>query len=105
MKGFQKLTFTYEALQTWLIRLPNLKCRETIIPLTEAFSRVAVEDLTAPEDLPRFDKSAVDGYAVNAEDTQGATQFKPLLSIGLCHTKSESIHERNTDKASPKAEP
>jgi molybdopterin molybdotransferase len=29
------------------------------------------------EDLPRFDRSAVDGYALRAEDTTGASQFKP----------------------------
>jgi molybdopterin molybdotransferase len=96
MKGFQKLTFTYEALQTWLNTLPNLKCRENIIPLTEAFNRVVVEDLTAPEDLPRFDKSAVDGYAVNAEDTQGATQFNPLLFSFSEKDEIEPTGPRNT---------
>ena len=35
--------------------------------------------LSQPEDLPRFDRSAVDGYAVRAEDTTGASQTKPLL--------------------------
>jgi molybdopterin molybdotransferase len=33
----------------------------------------------AGEDLPRFDRSAVDGFAVRAEDTIGASQAKPLL--------------------------
>ena len=79
LKGFQKLTFTYEALQTWLNALQTERCRETTIPLTEAFNRVTTEETFAQEDLPRFDRSAVDGYAVNAEDTSGASQFKPLL--------------------------
>jgi molybdopterin molybdotransferase len=35
-------------------------------------------DVIAKEDLPRFDKSAVDGYAFRAEDTTGASQFKPV---------------------------
>lgn len=49
------------------------------IPLTEAFNRVLAEDLVANEDLPRFDRSAVDGYAVRAEDTTGASQTRPLM--------------------------
>lgn len=79
LKGFQKLTFTYEALQTWFDALQIKRCREITIPLTEAFNRVLAEDLVAQEDLPRFDRSAVDGYAVRAEDTTGASQTKPML--------------------------
>ncbi len=79
LKGFQKLTFTYEALQTWFDALQVKRCREITIPLTEAFNRVLAEDVVAKEDLQRFDRSAVDGYAVRAEDTTGASQTKPLL--------------------------
>jgi molybdopterin molybdotransferase len=79
LKGFQELRFTYEALQIWLKALQIERCRETTVPVTEAFNRIATEDIVAQEDLPRFDRSAVDGYAVNAEDTSGASQFKPLL--------------------------
>ncbi len=35
--------------------------------------------MVAKEDLPRFDRSAVDGFAVRSEDTNGASQPKPLL--------------------------
>lgn len=79
LKGFQKLTFTYEALQTWFNSLQIQRCREVTVPLTEAFNRVLTEDTIAAEDLPRFDKSAVDGFAVKSEDTNGASQSKPLL--------------------------
>ncbi len=79
MKGFQKLTFTYEALQIWFDALQVKRCRDTAVPLTEAFNRILAEDITASEDLPRFNRSAVDGYAVRAEDTTGASQTKPLL--------------------------
>ncbi len=48
-----------------------------MIPLTEALNRVVEEDIIADEDLPRFDKSAVDGYALSSESTVGASQFKP----------------------------
>jgi len=79
LKGFQKLTFTYEALQTWFDALQVQRCREITIPITEAFNRVLIEDIVAKEDLPRFDRSAMDGFAVRSEDTIGASQTKPLL--------------------------
>jgi molybdopterin biosynthesis enzyme len=79
LRGFQKLTFTYEALKMWFDALQIKPCRATTIPLTEAYNRVLAEDVLAQEDLPRFDRSAVDGYAVRAEDTTGASQTKPLL--------------------------
>ena len=79
LKGFQKLTFTYEALQIWFDALQVKRCRDVTIPLIEAYHRVLAEDVIAKEDLPRFDRSAVDGYAVRAEDTAGASQNKPLL--------------------------
>ena len=78
LKGFQKLTRIDEALQKWLNILQIGKPRETALPLSKALNRVLAVDLAAREDLPRFDKSAVDGYAIKAEDTSGATQFKPV---------------------------
>ena len=77
LKGFQKLTLIDEALQKWL-NILQIKPRETTVPLSEALHRVLAAGLTAKEDLPRFDKSAVDGYALKAEDTTGASQFKPV---------------------------
>jgi molybdopterin molybdotransferase len=77
LKGFQKLTPIEDALQIWLNTLQVKKCKEATVPLHEALNRVLAEDVTAQIDLPRFDRSAVDGYALRAEDTTGATQFKP----------------------------
>jgi len=79
LKGFQKLTLADEALQTWLNVLRVKRCSEVTVPLNEALNRVLAEDIVAKEDLPRFDKSAVDGYALRAEETTGASQFKPVI--------------------------
>jgi len=78
LKGFQKLTLTDDALRTWLNVLQVKKHRDATVPLNEALNRVLATDIIAKEDLPRFDKSAVDGYALRAEDTTGASQFKPV---------------------------
>ncbi len=48
------------------------------VPLTAAHGRVLAETLTAPLDLPPFDNSAMDGYALIAADTAGATAAAPV---------------------------
>lgn len=48
------------------------------VPLLEAHGRVLAEDVFADVDNPPFDNAAVDGYAVRAEDTTGATREQPV---------------------------
>jgi len=47
------------------------------ITLLGACNRVLAEDITATLDIPPFNRSTVDGYAVKAEDTFGAAENKP----------------------------
>ncbi|MGH8530215.1 MAG: molybdopterin molybdotransferase MoeA [Nevskiales bacterium] len=47
------------------------------IPLTEAVQRVLAAPLAAANDLPRFDQSAMDGYALRAADIAAASESKP----------------------------
>jgi len=88
LKGFQKLTLTDQALQTWFSALRIGKPKVAVVSLQDAFGRVLAEDLFALEDLPRFDKSAMDGYAVKSADLAGATQFKPAI---LQLTQAEQV--------------
>ncbi|MBE9565396.1 MAG: molybdopterin molybdenumtransferase MoeA, partial [Proteobacteria bacterium] len=46
-------------------------------PLAEAVGFVLDEDVTCPADLPPFDRSIMDGYAVRAENTFGASEGLP----------------------------
>jgi len=48
------------------------------VPLSEAHDRVLAEDILAPMDVPPFDRSTVDGYAVKAVDTFGADEDRPV---------------------------
>jgi len=48
-------------------------------PLEDALGRVLSRDLVAPENLPPFARSTVDGYAVRAKDTFGAGESLPAL--------------------------
>ncbi|OGW61337.1 MAG: molybdopterin molybdenumtransferase MoeA [Nitrospirae bacterium RBG_16_64_22] len=47
------------------------------VHLASALGRVLAEDLASPEDLPPFDRSTVDGFALAAADTFGATDAMP----------------------------
>ena len=47
------------------------------ISIHDAHKRVLAEDIMAYHDSPPFDKSAMDGFAVIAEDTFGASQSAP----------------------------
>ncbi len=47
-------------------------------PLMDALGLALAEDVVAPISLPSFDNSAMDGYAVVAEDVAGATPEKPV---------------------------
>ena len=48
------------------------------VPLDKADGRVAAAVVRAPGALPRFDNSAMDGYAVSASCTAAASRRKPL---------------------------
>ena len=42
------------------------------VPILDALGRVLAEDVVAPNDVPPFDNSAMDGYAVRAADVEAA---------------------------------
>jgi molybdopterin molybdotransferase len=46
-------------------------------PVEEAAGRVLAVDVAAPADLPHFDRANMDGYAVRASDTFGASTSLP----------------------------
>jgi len=47
------------------------------VPVGDAYNRVLSEDVESLLNSPAFDNSAMDGYAVNAEDTFGSSQTNP----------------------------
>ncbi|MCW4016234.1 MAG: molybdopterin molybdotransferase MoeA [Candidatus Bathyarchaeota archaeon] len=76
LKGFEKLTNVDDALQSFLGQLNPKQLGSERIPIHETLGRVTAEDVRAKDDLPRFDRSAVDGYALRAKDTFGVSAFK-----------------------------
>ena len=53
--------------------------RVTVKPLAQALGATLAEAAAAPEDVPGFDRSTVDGYAVLADDTAGAGESLPCF--------------------------
>ena len=47
------------------------------VPLTEALDRALAKDIAAPVDVPAFDRSQMDGFAVRAADTFGSEENNP----------------------------
>lgn len=61
------------------------------IPLETADKAFLAEDITAPFPIPRYTNSAMDGFAVRAEDTQNASPDTPItlkitatIAAGTC---------------------
>lgn len=61
-----------------------------VVPLAEAHGRVLREDVLAPEDLPAFDRSAMDGYAVAAGDV--SERFRIVAELQAGHASEVELH-------------
>ena len=57
------------------------------ILLEKALNRVIAEDIISAIDLPSFNRSTVDGYAVKAKDVYGASEFSPIPLKNIGDTK------------------
>ncbi len=57
--------------------IPPPTVEETAI--SDSLGRVMSEEIISPEDLPEFDRSTMDGYAVRSADTFGATESLAAL--------------------------
>jgi molybdopterin molybdotransferase len=94
--GFRTKTGIREALDIFLGSFGQLNAIETI-PLEEADGRALCHDVIAPRDVPHYDRSAMDGYAVRAADTFGSSRdtgmFLRLKPAGrLEHGECQPVH-------------
>ena len=58
-----------QALEEMLGQLPTPSSKETL-PLNQCANRILAEDIFSPIDVPGFDNSAMDGYALRFEDLE-----------------------------------
>jgi len=87
--GFKRRTRVADALAT-LLDAADPHGRTESVPLADADGRVVAEPIDAPAPVPNYDRAAMDGYAVRAEDTFGASDRSPavLRAVG---TEADSI--------------
>jgi|Deesub1362A_J573_1020465.scaffolds.fasta_scaffold07017_3 molybdenum cofactor synthesis domain-containing protein len=72
--GFRELISLKETLE--IIKHNTKIMPKEEIPLENAIGRVVAEDVISPIDVPHFRKSAMDGFAVRAEDTFRVESFR-----------------------------
>jgi len=77
MRGFAARTSVEAALQ-WLDVVTPLPGNESI-PIAAAAGRILIDPLHSPRDVPTFRRAMMDGFAVHAQDTLGATPYHPLV--------------------------
>ncbi len=77
MPEFLELLPPSEALALFLQNLPKNRVVAETIETVKALDRVTAGDIVSPEDLPSFSRSTMDGYAVQAVDTFGASDALP----------------------------
>ncbi len=67
-----------EAERRWRAEIDADPLPAETVPLADALGRVLAEDVRAEVDVPGFDRSNMDGFAVRAEDTYGASEEQPV---------------------------
>lgn len=76
-RGFNRLVSEASALEI-LLRLSRPVKGAEEVALESADGRVLAEPASAPRDVPHYDRSAMDGYAVRSADTAGASRAGPV---------------------------
>ena len=75
---FKKRTRVDLAKKTLLEHITPIERRERI-PIKDAVGRVLAEEIVSAIDVPDHRRAAMDGYAVRAEETTGASPANPVL--------------------------
>jgi len=79
MAEILKLVTVQEAFQAFFPKIVRSMNQIDDVPLEDALGRVLAEDIISGVDVPGFNRSTVDGIAVMARDTFGASESLPAL--------------------------
>lgn len=66
--------------------------------LKDSLGRILAEDMHSNDDIPAFDNSAMDGYAVIAADTQGASPNNPKILEVIEDIKAGEVSNKRVKK-------
>ena len=96
---------TIEEVKSRIDTAISMTCSTREVELTNSLGKVLAEDVISRIDVPGFDRSTMDGYAVKAQDTFGANEVK--IKILKLVGKSEpgivptmTLHEGETSEIS-----
>ncbi|UCC20917.1 MAG: molybdopterin molybdotransferase MoeA [Promethearchaeota archaeon] len=97
--GFSKLTRLDNALEKLFSKIQVSLVEE--INIKDALNRVLADDIISEMDIPPFDRSAMDGYAIKAEDSFGSSPKNPqkVKLIGTIEIGESSKLEINKGEA------
>ncbi|WP_455279929.1 molybdopterin biosynthesis protein [[Eubacterium] cellulosolvens] len=70
---------TMEEVKSRIDTAISITCSTHEVALTNALGKVLAEDVTSTIDVPGFDRSTMDGYAVKAQDTFGANEVNTKI--------------------------
>ena len=62
-----------------LEQFSDLTVLPEVVELEEGIGRIVYEDIFSPFDVPEFNRSTVDGYAVVSKDTFGVSESLPVF--------------------------
>jgi len=68
------------------------------VDIANALGRTLLEDVVSDDDIPFFDNSAMDGYAVRAEDTVGASRDNPVELSVIEEVPAGSVPSRSVGR-------
>lgn len=86
-KRIEKLMKLEEAIDI-LAKNIRIELKRETINIADSLHRIASRDIVAEHDYPFINRSAVDGFAVRAEDTYGASEANPISLKVVGNTRS-----------------
>lgn len=85
--------------ERWRAVVGRASLASETIPLAESLGRVLAEDIRATVDVPGFDRSNMDGFAVRASDTFGGSEEEPVRLVLNDEILATGIHPKIEVKA------
>jgi molybdopterin molybdotransferase len=98
--AFGRALATIDDITALIAERTPIVCEVEQVPLVDAIGRVLAENLIAPIDLPAFDNSAVDGYAVAFADlaSSGETALPVVSRIAAGEEPSAAVLRRGATR-------
>ena len=79
MSGFRDRASVDQAWDWIHQRAATATRRTNVVTLDQSYGLTLAESVISPMNVPSFDRAAMDGYAVVAEETTGATSYQPVV--------------------------